>query len=191
MTQAVVARISLTGEMGYEISVPAIEQRSLWLALCATGEPFGMRQIGVRALDGLRWEKGYGGWGTEFTQSYTPGMSGLDRFVAFDKGNFIGRDAALQERECGAAQLLVLLEVDATDADVAGYEPVWANCKRVGFVTSGGYGHYVDMSLALAYVDREVVESGVPLSVHIVGEERPAAVLAHPPYDPAGLKLRG
>ncbi len=190
MTQAVVARISLTGEMGYEISVPAIQQRSLWFALCKAGEPFGLRQIGLRALDSLRFEKAYGSWGTEFAQSYTPGMSGLDHFVAFDKGDFIGRDAAAREQESGASQKLVLLEIEATDADAAGYEPIWSAGHRVGFVSSGGYGHHVGMSLALAYVDREVAEPETPLNVHIVGEERAARVLEHAPYDPAGKKLR-
>jgi dimethylglycine dehydrogenase len=190
MTQAVVARISLTGEMGYEITVPAIQQRALWSALSTDGEPFGLRQIGLRALDCLRFEKAYGSWGTEFAQSYTPGMSGLDHFVAIDKGDFIGRDAAAREKECGASQKLVLIEIKATDADATGYEPIWARGKRVGFVTSGGYGHHVDMSLALAYINRNVIESETPLTVHIVGEERAAHILAQAPYDPAGKKLR-
>jgi len=189
-TKAVVARISLTGELGYEVSVPAIQQRNLWSALCAAGEPFGMRQIGLRALDSLRFEKAYGSWGTEFAQSYTPGMSGLDHFVAFDKGDFIGRDAAILERETGPVQRLVPLEIEAVDADAAGYEPIWAAGRRVGFVTSGGYGHHVGMSLALAYVNREVVESKAQLSVHVVGEERAAHILAQAPYDPAGTRMR-
>jgi len=84
----------------------------------------------------------------------------------------------------------MLLEIDANDADVAGYEPIWANGQRVGFVTSGGYGHYVDMSLALAYLDPEIIDTGAPLGVHVVGEKRPAQILARPPYDPSGQKLR-
>lgn len=190
MTEAVVARISLTGELGFEISVPAIQQRCLWSALSTAGEPFGLRQIGLRALDSLRFEKAYGSWSTEFAQCYTPGMSGLDRFIAFDKGDFIGRDAAILEQETGPSQQLVLLEIEATDADAAGYEPIWVAGRRVGFVTSGGYGHHVGMSLALAYIEREVLESKAQLSVHLVGEERAAHVLAQPPYDPAGQHLR-
>jgi dimethylglycine dehydrogenase len=190
MSQAVVGRIALTGELGFELSVPAIQQRCLWSALSTAGEPFGLRQIGLRALDSLRFEKGYGSWSTEFAQSYTPGMSGLDRFVAFDKGDFIGRDAAAREQESGPPQRLVLLEIEATDADAAGFEPIWAAGRRVGFVTSGGYGHHVGMSLALAYIDRDATESQAQLSVHVVGEERAAHVLAQPPYDPAGQRMR-
>jgi len=188
---AVVARLSLTGELGYEITVPASRQRALWGTLMEAGTPLGMRQIGVRALDSLRLEKGYGVWSREFAQAYTPRMSGLDRFVAYDKGEFVGRAAALAAREEAPPRRLVLLEVDATDADAVGFEPVWADGRRVGFVTSGGYGHWVRRSLALAYVGAEALDDGRPLTVHVVGEERLARVLPEVPYDPRGLRLRG
>jgi dimethylglycine dehydrogenase len=118
-------------------------------------------------------------------------MSGLDRFIAFDKGEFIGRDAALAERAAGPSQRLVLLAIDALDADVTGFEPVSVGTRKVGFITSGAYGHHVMQSLGLAYVDRSIAEKPAPLTVHVVGEPRPARILAEPPYDPKGLKLRG
>ena len=189
-TQALVARISLTGECGYEITVPASEHRTLWSTLTRAGRGLGLRHIGLRALDSLRLEKGYGSWTTEFAQSYTPGMSGLDRFIAFDKGEFIGRTAALKEQEEGADQKLVLLEIDSIDADAVGFEPVWSDCRRVGFVTGGAYGHFVEKSLALAYVGTETLSSGAPLSVSIIGEKRAATVLPEPAYDPGGDRLR-
>jgi dimethylglycine dehydrogenase len=191
LTQAIVARLSLTGELGYEITVPAAQQRALWETLLEHGASFGMRPIGMRAQDSLRLEKGYGVWSLEFAQSYTPAMSGLDRFIAFDKGDFIGRVAALAERDASPDQRLVLLAIDALDADVTGFEPVWVGERRVGFVTSGAYGHHVKQSLALAYIDRAIVEKSVPLEVHVVGERRPARVLIEPPYDPRGLRLHG
>ncbi len=191
LTRAVVARLSLTGELGYEITVPALQQRTLWESLLKHGLPFGMRPIGMRAQDSLRLEKGYGVWSLEYAQSCTPVMSGLDRFIAYEKGNFIGRAAALKAREQGAEQQLVLLAIDALDADATGFEPVWVGERRVGFVTSGAYGHFVKQSLALAYVDRNVVESPTPLEVHVVGRRRPTRILVEPPYDPRGLRLRG
>jgi dimethylglycine dehydrogenase len=191
LTQAIVARLSLTGELGYEITVPAIQQRALWNALVREGADLGLRPIGMRAQDSLRLEKGYGVWSLEFAQSYTPAMSGLDRFIAFDKGAFIGRDAALKEREAGPSQRLALLAIEASDADATGFEPVWADGRRVGFVTSGAFGHHVRQSLALAYLDRAIAENPVPLEVHVVGELRPARILPEAPYDPRGLKLRG
>jgi dimethylglycine dehydrogenase len=191
LTQAVVARLSLTGELGYEITVPVLQQRALWHALVAAGAEFGMRHIGMRAQDSLRLEKGYGVWSLEFAQSYTPAMCGLDRYIDFDKRAFIGREAVLRERERGPAERLVLLAIESADADASGYEPVWVDDRRVGFVTSGAYGHHTRRSLALAYLERAVADDPVPLEVHILGERRPARVLAEAPYDPRGLRPRG
>ena len=188
--RAVVGRISLTGELGYEITVPTEQHRTLLHELREAGSPSGLRLIGDRAVDSLRLEKGYGIWSTEFTQAYSPGMSGLDRFVAFDKGAFIGCEAARRERETGAAELLVLLEVDAEGADASGDEGIWLEGRRVGLVTSGSYGHHVRKSLALAYVDREIVDAKPELTVHVVGDERSARILPEAPYDPKGSKLR-
>ena len=168
------------------------QQRALWDALLEHGAPLGMKPIGMRAQDSLRLEKGYGVWSLEFAQSYTPAMSGLDRFIAFDKGEFIGRDAALAERAAGPSQRLVLLAIDATDADVTGFEPVWAELARVGFVTSGAYGHHVKQSLALAY-RRSLRSPRSPCRSRCTwsASAGTARILAEPPYDPQGLKLRG
>jgi dimethylglycine dehydrogenase len=186
----VVARVSLTGELGYEITVRAAEQRALWDALMGAGKEFGLKPIGMRAQDSLRLEKGYGVWSLEFAQSYTAAMAGLERFIAFDKGEFVGRAAALAERARGPAQRLVLLAVDSDDADVTGFEPVSAADRRVGFVTSGAYGHHVRQSLALAYVDQAVAAQVLQLSVDVLGESRRARILTEPPYDPRGLRMR-
>ncbi|MBW2540821.1 MAG: FAD-dependent oxidoreductase [Deltaproteobacteria bacterium] len=188
---AVVGRISLTGELGYEVVVPAERHRALLQQLREAGRASGLRLIGDRAIDSLRLEKAYGIWNAEFTQAYTPGMSGLDRFVAFDKGDFIGREAALREREAGVSQRLVLLEVDAGDADASADDGIWIGERRVGFVTSGAYGHHVKKSLALAYLDREFSESADEFDIYIVGEARTARILSEVPYDPSGSKLRG
>ncbi len=188
--QAIVGRLSLTGELGYEIVVPANVERTLLRELREAGAEHGLRAIGDRAIDSLRLEKGYGIWSAEFTQAYTPGMSGLDRWVAFDKAGFVGREAALREREEGPARWLVLLEVDAADADASTDEPIWLEGRLVGFVTSGAYGHHVAKSLALAYVDANLVEAAPELAVSVVGDPRPARILPEVPYDPKGTKLR-
>jgi dimethylglycine dehydrogenase len=188
--QAVLGRISLTGELGYEIVVPADQHRTLLHELREIGVEHGMRLIGDRAVDSLRLEKGYGIWSAEFRQDGTPGASGLDRFVAFDKGEFVGRDPALREREVGPRQRLVLLEVDAADADASMDEGIWLGDRRVGVVTSGAYGHHVKKSLALAYLDTDVLRSSPELTVYVVGEERTGRILPAPPYDPAGSRLR-
>jgi dimethylglycine dehydrogenase len=187
---ALVGRISLTGELGYEIVVPTEDHRALYEALREAGRPHGLRFVGDRALDSLRLEKGYGIWSAEFRQDVTPAMSGLARFVAFDKGEFVGREAALRERETGAPRRLVMLQVDAADADASRDDGIWLAERLVGRVTSGAYGHHVGASLALAYVDRDVIEAGPALRVDVVGEPRAARILPEVPYDPLGSRLR-
>ena len=189
-TQAIVARLSLTGELGYEINVPAAQQRALWSALFEAGAPLGLQPIGTLAQDSLRLEKGYGVWSLEFAQSYTPAMTGLDRFIAWEKTDYVGREAVLQARSTPPEQMLCLLSVDAKDADVTGFEPIWRGDKKVGFVTSGAYGHHVRQSLALAFVDSGLAREPRPLEVHVAGVRRLATVLLEPPYDPRGLQLR-
>ena len=146
-----------------------------------------MRPIGMRAQDSLRLEKGYGVWSLEFTASYTPAMAGLDRFVAFDKGEFIGRDggAARARRGARAAPRAARGRRAATPTST-GYEPVCRDGRRVGYVTSGAYGHHVRQSLALAYVERAVADAPGPLEVQVVGESRPARILARAAIRSAG-----
>ena len=83
-----------------------------------------------------------------------------------------------------------MLEVDATNADATGYEPIWQDGKRVGYVTSGGFGHTLGRSFAMAMVDRSVSAPGTELTMHVVAEEVTARVIPASPYDPSGLKIR-
>ncbi|QPC45260.1 FAD-dependent oxidoreductase [Kaustia mangrovi] len=185
------ARLSVTGELGYELHCPASEHITLRQTLIAAADGLGLVEYGFNALNSLRLEKSFGIWSREFTQGYTPAMTGMDRWIAFDKGDFVGRAPALEETEAGgAAQVLVTLEIDADRADATGFEPVWKDGRRVGFVTSGGYGHTVGKSLAMALVDREAAAEGTALTTHIVGRERGARIIAPSPYDPAGTKMR-
>jgi dimethylglycine dehydrogenase len=187
---AVVGRLSLTGELGYEIVVPTAHELVLWHELSEAGAAHGLRPVGDYAVDSLRLEKGYGIWNAEFTQRYTPGESGLDRYIAWDKGPFVGREAAMREREEGSARRLVSLEVDAADAEAGADDGIWLGDRLVGSVTSGAFGHHIGASLALAYVDIDVIGSSPALSVSVVGESRPCRMLPEPPYDPQGLRIR-
>ena len=109
----------------------------LWRELSEAGAAHGLRPVGDYAVDSLRLEKGYGIWNAEFTQRYTPGESGLDRYIAWDKGPFIGREAAVREREEGAARRLVSLEVDAADAEAGADDGIWLGERLVGSVDVG------------------------------------------------------
>jgi dimethylglycine dehydrogenase len=191
LARARVARLSVSGELGYEINIAASEQRSLYEAVLAAGRDLGLKQVGYRALDSLRIEKSFGIWSREFTWTSTPRMSGLDRFVAFDKGEFIGREAACAERDGPPLpRLLATLEIDAANADASGFEPVWLDGHLVGQVTSGAFGHCCGKSLALAWLDSALVTPGQPLDIDVVGIRRRARVIAPSPVDPAGERMR-
>jgi dimethylglycine dehydrogenase len=156
------------------------------------GREHGLRQVGMRAQDSLRLEKGYGIWSYEFSASNTPSQCGLARYVDYDKPGFIGRDGALADRDTPPDDRLVLLGLArGVDADVGGYEPVRVNGERVGYTTSGAYGHHVGRSLALAYVSRAALDSGAALSVDLIGTPVAAEVMHQAPYDPSGSRLRG
>ncbi|PLP60164.1 glycine cleavage system protein T [Mesorhizobium loti] len=191
LARARVARLSIAGELGFEIHCPTCEHATLRQTLLSVGRDMGLAEVGYHALSSLRLEKSFGIWSREFTQGYTPAMTGLDRWIAFDKGDFIGRQAAEAERNRGGADsVLVTLEVDTADADASGFEPVWHDGRKVGFITSGGYGHTIAKSLAMALVDKDFAKEGTVLSAHIVGVEHPVRVIAASPYDPGGLAMR-
>jgi len=190
LIRAKVGRLSISGELGYEIHCLANEHAALRRTLLDAGGGLGAIEYGFNAVGSLRLEKSFGVWSREFTQDYTPGMTGLDQWIAFDKGDFIGREAALNEQRNGARRRIATLEIDAIGADAGGYEPVWRNGRRVGFVTSGGYGHTIGKSLALAMLDRDCAGVGTELTTHIVGVERAAKVIARSPHDPSGARMR-
>ena len=191
MVRARVGRISVTGELGYEIHCSAVDHIKLRRTLLEAGQKVGAVEYGFNAMGSLRMEKSFGIWSKEFRQEYTPGMTGMDRWIDWSK-DFIGVEEARREQEEDAAPMkLVTLEIDATDADGSEYEPVWADGSRIGYITSGEYGHVVGKSLAMALVNREHTEVGTELTAHIVGEERPAVVIENSPYDPSGSAMRG
>ena len=191
LISAKVGRLSVTGELGYEIHCRMGDHIALRRLLLKAGAECGIREFGFNALLSLRLEKGFGIWSAEFTQGYTPGMTGMDRWIDWEKEKFIGQAAAIKERDGnGPAQKLVMLEIDADDADASGYEPVWDNDSLVGFVTSGGYGHTLKKSLAMALVNNDLANENQKLKVHVVGVKKDAQVIQASPYDPEGSVMR-
>jgi len=190
MIPALVGRISFTGELGYEIWVSPDYQRALYELLVDAGAGRGLKPFGARALNCMRIEKGFGNWAREFRPIYGPYEAGLGRFVTLEKGDFVGRSAAIEERSRGGEMRLVSFAVNAADADAIGDEPVWHDGRVVGWVTSGAYGHRTGRSLALGYVPAAVAAAGAGFEIEIIGERRPAERLAACAYDPSGARMR-
>jgi dimethylglycine dehydrogenase len=182
-------RVSYVGELGFEFHHRVEHLRTLYELLLEAGEPLGLVDFGYRALESLRLEKGYRLWGADMSADYTPLEAGLERFVSFDKGDFVGRDALLRQRGRGAERSLACLVVDADGADAHGYEPVLAGGRAVGYVASGGFGHVLEKSIALAYLPVAHAEPGTELEVEILGERRGSTVTAQPLYDPHNERL--
>jgi dimethylglycine dehydrogenase len=116
-------------------------------------------------------------------------VAGLERFVCFETGDFVGRDALLRQREAGVRRTLACLTIDTNGADAHGYEPVRTGGTPIGYVAAGGYAHVVERSIALAYLPVEHAEPGTALTVDILGEPAPAVVVPQPLYDPENLRL--
>jgi len=191
LAPAIVQRVTYTGDLGYEIYVPARFQVALYDALTDAGRDLGLTPFGMRAMMSLRLEKSFGAWLREFKPDYTPAETGLDRFISFKKNDFIGRDAAMAEKQTPPKRRLSTFIVDAADADVWGDEPIWRDGKVVGFVTSGGYAHYVKASVALGLVPVEMIEEGAEFDIEILGDLRPARLITEPLFDPEGARMRG
>jgi len=187
---ALVARLSVSGELGYEIYVPTLHMASVMQTIAQLLEEFDGRWVGMYALNSLRLEKSFGIWSREFSRDYTPHMAGLGRFIDYDKSAFVGREAALNDRDETPAHRLVALEIEADRADATGYEPICHGKELVGFVTSGGYGHCVQKSLAMGYITASMSNSSEELTVTLLGEPRPARLVPQALIDPKGLRMR-
>lgn len=171
MVECLVQRVSYTGDLGYEIYCDPTDQRALWLQLWGAGQPMGLRPFGMRAMMSLRLDKFFGSWMREFSPDYTAAETGLDRFISWGKEvDFIGKAAAIRERQNGSDRKLVVFEVDTDDADVVAYEPVWINGQVKGFCTSGGYSHYAQKSIAMALVPSECITDTLEAEIEILGK---------------------
>ena len=186
---AILARLSFSGELGYEIYVAPQYLLHLAEAVEAAGRDLGLRWYGARALMSLRLEKSWGVWTLDYRPDFTAAESGLDAFINWDK-DFIGKSAALEEREAGPDKRLVTLVVETQDMDVSNDEAILHQDEAVGYVSSGGYAHHVGKSVALGYLPSNL-ENGVQgLEVEINGKRYPAAIQSRPLYDPEGDRMR-
>ncbi|MCC6468255.1 MAG: GcvT family protein [Alphaproteobacteria bacterium] len=185
-------RVTYTGDLGYEIWCAPEYLRRLYRELMGAGKDAGIVNFGMRALLCLRLEKNFPTWYRELRPIYGPFEAALDRFVDLTKNDFIGRDAALKEKQQGGKLRRVTMAVDAADADVLGDEPIWHGGKVVGWVTSGGYGHYVDLSLAQGYVPAALAADlgKGAFEIELIGDRRKATIVPAPPFDPEGKRMR-
>ncbi len=180
-------RVSYVGELGWELHAPMRKLEKLYDAIMQAGEKHGIADFGSYAVNSMRMEKAYAGWSSELTNEITPIEAGIERFVNYNK-DFIGKDAVLKRKEDGITIKMIYMELDATDADCRGGEPIMLNGNVVGMTTSGAYGHRTGKSLAFGYIQADLNEQ--EFDIMLLSELKKARVLTKPAYDPDNLRLR-
>ncbi|MGD1942501.1 MAG: FAD-dependent oxidoreductase [Leptolyngbyaceae cyanobacterium] len=169
-------RVSYVGEAGWEIYAPMECGLKLWDTLWAAGQKYGLIAAGLGAFETLRLEKGFLFWGTDIHTEYDPYEAGLGFAVKPNQGDFIGKTALLQRREYASRQLCFLTLDDPT-AVVMGKEPVLADGKVLGYVTSAGYGYSLGRCIAYAYLPLGYAAPGTQVTVEYFGESLAATVV--------------
>jgi 4-methylaminobutanoate oxidase (formaldehyde-forming) len=178
-------RVTFVGELGFELYVEPEWAVQTWDHLVGAGHVHGLSQVGYRALDSLRIEKGYRYFGTDLTASDTPYEAGVGFCVARDK-DFIGSDAL---DPSPTQRLRTLLVGDEQYVTVYGGEAVYAEDAVIGRVRSAAYGFTVGRNIALAKLPADL-ELGTALELDVLGERVPAEVAADVLYDPAHARAR-
>ncbi|RUU83112.1 MAG: aminomethyl transferase family protein [Mesorhizobium sp.] len=189
-TRVLISRTGVTGELGFELFVPADEAASLWDALMRTGRDFGLKPYGVLAMFTLGLEKAYPAHGIDMDESRTPFHVGLDRWIKFDKGDFVGREALLKVRDTGLDEQWVGLILDG-DKPAATDARVLADGEDAGIVTYSDHGYSLGKVLATAHLRLPFTAVGTELSIDIGGKPTRAVVAPIPFFDPEGARLRG
>ncbi|MEX3016110.1 FAD-dependent oxidoreductase [Gymnodinialimonas hymeniacidonis] len=191
LAPATIMAVSFSGELAYEIHVPNASLYAAYLALREAGQAHGMTLFGARSVESMRMEKGFLHWKADILTEFDPFETGLSRFVKLDKGDFVGRDALLAQKEAGPRKQLVTLHIGTDHAPAHGGASLMQGAQVVGTITSGDWGHRVGLNLTYAFVDPEMATEGTTMDLDLCGEMVKARVIAPSPYDPDFSKVRG
>ena len=188
---AIAMRVNFVGELGWEIHHPIEYQNQIFDLLFEHGSKLSLKPFGIRAMDSLRIEKSYRLPGRELSIEYAALESGLDRFVAENKGDFYGRNGLAEWKSRGFLYGFATLEVHGvTDADALGNNPIYLDGRVIGRATSGGYGHRIQKSLVLAMINPSNIKIGMKVKIDILGNKFDASIIEESPYDPENEKLK-
>jgi len=183
-------RVNYVGELGWELHPQMSDLPALYESIWEAGEEFGIADFGLYAVNSLRIEKAYRGWGGELTNEVTMLDADMERFLKLDKADFTGKAATQAQSGEDRTLQLIYFEIDTSDSDVRGNEPIFVDGQCVGLTTSGGYGYSVEKSLGFGYVTPQLSHPDTELEVPMLGEHCKARVLAGPAYDPDNERLR-
>jgi glycine cleavage system T protein len=182
-------RVSYVGELGWELYISPENALTVWDAVMAAGEEFGIQPAGYKALDALRIEKGYLYWSGDITPEDNPLEAGLGMFVHMEKEDFIGKKALQKIQNTGPGTRLVALTM-AAGGNLYGGESVSADGQVINRIRSGNYGYTIGSDIGLVYLPRELAEIGRELEVQVMDKRVQARVATLPLVDPAGEKIK-
>ena len=184
-------RVSYTGELGWELYIPADRAVFVWDRLWSAGQDSGVKAYGYKAVDALRLEKGYAALTSDITASENPYEARLGFCVKLDAGEFIGRQALLQKKADGIAQRLHTLVIGGEDyLTLYGGEAVICEGQVISRLRSAGYGYTVRKNIGFAYLPVDMVPGKTKLEVEIFGETVVAEIAPDVLYDPTGAVLK-
>ncbi len=179
-------RVGYVGELGYELHVPAEYAAMLYETLKRAGERFGLRDVGYRAIETCRLEKGYVYWSAEIGPDYDPLSAGVGWAVDLDK-DFIGRKALVEVKKNGPKRRLCLFTIDGF-APLLGGETILKDGKVVGQTASCGFGHTIGQTIAFGWLPSDVANEKV-FEIEAYGKSYPAAQTARTLYDKENVRL--
>jgi glycine cleavage system aminomethyltransferase T len=183
-------RLSYVGELGWEIYTEAAYGLRLWDLLWHAGQEYDVIAGGRGAFDSLRVEKGYRFYGRDMWTDHDPYEAGLGFAVSTKKESFHGRDSLLRRREDGPRRRLITATLDDPSRVVMGNEPVYAEGRPVGFVTSAAYGYSVGRGVTYAWVHPNFEAPGTPIEIEYFGERLAATVRPDTVFDPDMERMR-
>lgn len=187
----ILAHVGFTGELGFECYFSSEDTVQAWKLIQDAGSEFGLLPYGFDALDSLRYEKGYIFYGYEVTAKNNPFECGLERWIAFDKANFLGKAALSKIRERGVERKLMGLEVeDGGSLPVAEKQVVSARGKPVGETVVGFRALTLGKNIAWAWLDDQSSELGTTIEIDDKSKIRTAKVVSLRLYDPSGKRMR-
>ena len=190
-------RVTYVGELGWELYIPTEFSLHVYDTLMEKGEDFGLKLIGLRALESLRLEKAYRDYGGDIDNTDTPLEVGLGYFVKFDKpGGFIGRDALLKMKESGYRYRMPQFLLEDPEPMMHYGEIIYRDGEPVGYIMAGSYGHTLGASVGVGPVENnrdvvtaEYIRSGA-YEIDVAGTRFPAKVSLRPMYDPKLERVR-
>ncbi|MBO9192543.1 GcvT family protein [Rhizobium sp. 16-449-1b] len=189
-------RITYVGELGYELHVPIEYATTVYDALMAAGAPLHLINAGYRAIESCRLEKGYRAWGSDIGPDHTPIEAGLGWAVKTKKTTpFRGREAIERQLASGVKKMLACFVPDDPDVVLLGRETIYRDGKRVGWLSSGGFGYTVGKPIGYGYVrnaegvNEEFVLSG-QYELDVARARVPCKVSLTPLYDPEMARVK-